>query len=97
MLIVQDGRPTVRPTLYPRTGFQKACCTIELRTSVEIYARWQHSVCVKMADGCMAVEAKVLETVKLSCLPSYPGAISWSLDDRVSVITDQCVYILVSF
>ena len=43
------------------------------------------------------MEAKVIETVKFSCLPSYPNAISWSLDDRVSVITDQCVYILVSF
>ncbi|XP_078347506.1 general transcription factor 3C polypeptide 4-like isoform X3 [Oculina patagonica] len=46
-----------------------------------------------MADNCTR-EKKTLETVKLGCLPSYPGAISWSLDDRISVITDQCVYIM---
>lgn len=44
-----------------------------------------------------SMEAKVIETIKFSCLPSYPDAISWSLDDRVSIITDKCVYILVSF
>ena len=50
-----------------------------------------------MADDCEARDQKTLETIKLSCLPSYPGGVSWSLDDRISVITDQCVYILVSF
>ena len=50
-----------------------------------------------MADDCEAREQRTLETIKLSCLPSYPGGLSWSLDDRISVITDQCVYILVSF
>ena len=50
-----------------------------------------------MADDCEAREQKTLETIKLSCLPTYPGGVSWSLDDRISVITDQCVYILVSF
>ena len=50
-----------------------------------------------MADDSEAREQKTLETIKLSCLPTYPGGVSWSLDDRISVITDQCVYVLVSF
>ena len=40
------------------------------------------------------LQGKSIETVKLSYSPSYPGAISWSPDGRISVITDQCVYVL---
>ena len=41
-----------------------------------------------------SLKGKSIETVKLSYSPSYPGAISWSPDGRISVITDQCVYVL---
>lgn len=41
-----------------------------------------------------SLQGKSIETVKLSYSPSYPGAISWSPDGRISVITDQCVYVL---
>ena len=72
-------------------GSRKVCCPLEQRFDVQ-----RMRVCASnMADG-KALE-KTIETVQLSCLPSYPGAISWSLDDRVSVITDKCVYVLVSF
>ena len=37
---------------------------------------------------------KAIETVKLSYSPSYPNALSWSPDGRLSVITDRCVYVL---
>ena len=39
-------------------------------------------------------KGKTVETVKLRYSPSYPGAVSWSSDGRISVITDQCVYVL---
>lgn len=42
-------------------------------------------------------DVKLVQTVKLSCSPSRPGALAWSQDDRIAVVTDQCVYILVSF
>ena len=41
-----------------------------------------------------SLQGKSIETAKLSYSPSYPGAISWSPDGRISVITDQCVYVL---
>lgn len=40
------------------------------------------------------LKGKPIETVKLSYSRCIPGAISWSLDDRLSVITDQGVYVL---
>ena len=54
-----------------------------------------HSLDVKtnMAD-VGPLKGKPIETVKLSYSRCSPGAISWSLDDRLSVITDQGVYVL---
>lgn len=40
------------------------------------------------------VEGKSVETVKFSYSPSLLNAISWSPDGRISVITDQCIYVL---
>ena len=46
--------------------------------------------------AAVAPGGKLVQTIKLSYLPSCPGALAWSEDDRIAVVTDQCVYILVS-
>ena len=104
------GRGHSRVLGYPKHGDTKIPWGYPNHSDISVTAEWempsQKSACDrgcpfqmnrKMADDHETREQKTLETIKLSCLPSYPGGVSWSLDDRISVIADQCVYILVSF
>lgn len=50
-----------------------------------------------MADEVDKIEGKVVQKISFSYTSPFPGALSWSFDDRISVVTDQCVYVIVSF
>ncbi|XP_031568600.1 general transcription factor 3C polypeptide 4-like [Actinia tenebrosa] len=47
-----------------------------------------------MADEVDKIEGKVVQKISFSYTSPFPDALSWSCDDRISVVTDQCVYVI---